>query len=51
MVGGESKVSRPQETLVKKSRKRKPLKASFGLFEAQAPEPSEELEPEPKVSD
>ena len=41
-------MARPQETSVKKSRKRKPLKASSGLFEARAPKPLEELEPEPK---
>ena len=51
MAGGESKVVRPQETPAKKSRKRKPLKASFDLVEARAPEPSEELETEPKVPD
>ena len=51
MAGGESKVARPHETTTKKSRKRKPLKASSGLFEARAPEPSEELEPKPEVSD
>ena len=47
MAGGESKVARLQETPAKKSRKRKPLKASYGLFEARALEPSEEVEPEP----
>ena len=51
MAEGESKVARPQETPTKKSRKRKPLKASSGLFEARAPEPLEELKPEVKVSD
>ena len=35
----------------KKSRKRKPPKASSGLVEAWAPEPSEEVEPEPEVPD
>ena len=51
MAGGESKVARLYKTPTKKLRKRKPAKASFGLFKAQAPEPSEELEPKPKVSD
>ena len=50
MAGGESKVVRLHETPVKKSRKRKLLKTSSGLFEARAPEPSEEVEPEPEVS-
>ena len=49
MARGESKVARPHETPVKKSRKRKPFKASSGLFEARASEPLEELEPEPEV--
>ena len=49
MAGGESKVARPQETPAKKSRKCKPLKVNSGLVEAGAPEPLEELEPEPKV--
>ena len=44
-------MARPQETPAKKSKKRKPPKASFGLFKAPALEPSEELEPEPKVPD
>ena len=48
MARGKSKVARLQETTTKKSRKRKPLKASSGLVEARAPEPSEEVEPEPK---
>ena len=51
MAGGESKVARLQETWAKKSRKPKPPKASFGLVEARAPEPSEEVEPELKVPD
>ena len=51
MAGGESKVARPHETPTKKSRKRKPPKASSGLVEARAPAPSEEVEPEPEVSD
>ena len=51
MVGGESKVTRPQETPAKKSRKRKPLKVSAGLFKAWAPEPLEELDPELEVPD
>ena len=51
MAGGESKVARLYETSTKKSRKRKPPKASSGLLEAWAPEPSEEVEPEPKVPD
>ena len=51
MAGGESKVARLPETPAKKSRKRKPLKASSGLFEVRASEPLEELEPEPKVPD
>ena len=51
MAGGESKVARLQETPAKKSRKRKPPKASSGLVEARAPEPSEEVEPEPEVPD
>ena len=51
MAGGESKVARLQKTPVKKSRKRKPPKASSGLFEARAPEPFEEVESEPKVPD
>ena len=46
MAGGKSKVAKLQETLAKKFGKRKPPKASPGLFEARAPEPSEELEPE-----
>ena len=45
MTGEESKVARPHETPAKKSRKRKPPKASFGLFEAWALEPSKEVEP------
>ena len=49
MARGESKVARLQETSAKKSRKRKPLKASSSLVEARAPEPSEEVEPEPEV--
>ena len=49
MAGGESKGTRPHETSAKKSRKRKPLKASSGLFEVWAPKPSEEVELEPKV--
>ena len=49
MAGGKSKVARPQETLAKKSRKRKPPKASSGLVEAGALKPLEELELEPKV--
>ena len=49
MAGGESKVARLQETPAKKLRKRKPPKASFGLFEARASEPSEEVEPKPEV--
>ena len=44
-------MARPQETPTKKSRKHKPPKASSGLYEARASEPSEELEPEPKGSD
>ena len=48
MAGGESKVARLQETPKKKSRKRKPPKASSGLVEARAPEPFEEVELEPK---
>ena len=44
-------MARPQETPTKKSRKRKPPKVNSGLFEVQTPEPSEELEPEPKVPD
>ena len=51
MAGGESKVARLQKAPAMKSRKRKPPKASSGLFEAWAQEPSEEVEPEPKVSD
>ena len=51
MAGGKSKVARLQETPAKKSRKCKPPKASSGLFEAQAPEPSEEVELELEVSD
>ena len=51
MAGGESKVARLQETPTKKSRKRKPPKASSGLVQARAPEPSEEVEPEPEVPD
>ena len=47
MARGESKVARLQETPAKKSRKRKPPKATSGLVEARAPEPSEEVEPEP----
>ena len=38
-------------TSAKKSRKRKPPKASSGLVEARAPEPSEEVETEPEVPD
>ena len=44
-------MARPHETSTKKSRKCKPPKASFGLFEAPALEPSKELEPELKVLD
>ena len=51
MAGGEFKVARLQETPAKKSRKRKPPKASSGQVEARAPEPSEEVEPEPEVPD
>ena len=51
MAGGKSKVARLYETPTKKSRKRKPPKASSGLVEARAPEPSEEVEPEPEVPD
>ena len=51
MAGGESKVARLHETPAKKWRKRKPPKASSGLVEARAPEPSEEVEPEPEVPD
>ena len=51
MAGGESEVARLQETPAKKSRKRKPQKASSCLFEVWEHEPSEELEPEPKVMD
>ena len=51
MAGGESKVARLQETPAKKSRKRKPPKASSGLVEAQGTKPSEEVEPEPEVPD
>ena len=51
MGGGESKVARLQETPAKKSRKRKPPKASSALFKAWAPEPSKELEPELEVPD
>ena len=51
MARGKSKVARLQETPAKKSRKRKPLKTNAGLIEAWAPEPSEEVEPEPEVPD
>ena len=51
MAGGESKVARLHETPAKKLRKRKPPKASSGLVEAWASEPSEEVAPEPKVPD
>ena len=51
MAGGESKLARLQEAPAKKSRKRKPPKTSSGLVEAWAPEPSEEVEPEPEVPD
>ena len=51
MAGGESKVARLHETSTKKSRKRKPPKASSGLVEARTPKSSEELELKPKVSD
>ena len=51
MAGRESKVARLQETPPKKSRKRKPPKASSGLFEARASEPSKEVELEPQVPD
>ena len=51
MAGGESKIARLQETPPKKLRKRKPPIASSSMFEARAPEPSEELEPEPEVLD
>ena len=51
MAGGKSKVARLQETSAKKSRKRKPPKASSGLVEAWASEPSEEVESEPEVPD
>ena len=51
MAGGESKVARLHETPAKKSKKRKPPKASSGLVEARAPESSEEVEPEPEVPD
>ena len=49
MARGESKVARLQETPAKKSRKRKPPKASSGLVEVRTPEPSEEVEPESEV--
>ena len=42
-------MARPQETPAKKSRRASPPKASSGLLEARTPEPSEELEPKPKV--
>ena len=42
---------RPQETLAKKSRKRKPLKVSSGLVEALATEHFEERELESKEAD
>ena len=51
MAGGKSKVARLQEIPAKKSRKRKPPKASSGLVKARAPEPSEEVEPKPEVLD
>ena len=51
IAGGESKVARLHETPAKKSKKRKPPKASSGLVEARAPEPSEEVESEPEVPD
>ena len=44
-------MARSQETPTKKSKKRKPPKASSGLLEARASEPSKDLEPEPKVLD
>ena len=44
-------MARPQETSAKKSRKRKPLKVSSGMFKTRAPEPLEDFEPEPKVPD
>ena len=37
MAGGKSKLARPHETLTKKSRKRKPPKASSGMFKVRAP--------------
>ena len=51
MARGESKVARLQETMAKKSRKRKPPKMSSGLVEAGALEPLEELELESEVPD
>ena len=52
MAGGESKVGRLHETPAKKMEEgAKPPKASSGLFEARAPEPSKEVEPEPEVPD
>ena len=51
MAGGEPKVARLQEAPTKKSRKRKPPKASSGLVEARAPKPSEEVKSEPEVPD
>ena len=44
-------MARPHETPLKKLRKRKLPNMSFGLVEALASKPSEELEPKPKVSD
>ena len=51
MAEGESKVARLQETSAKKSKKRKPPKASSGLFEARASKPSEKLDLEPELPD
>ena len=51
MARGKSKVARLHKIPAKKSRKRKPPKASSGLVEVRAPEPSEEVEPEPEVPD
>ena len=51
MAGGESKVARLHETPAKKSRKRKPPIASFGLVKARAPELSKEVEHELEVPD
>ena len=41
MAVGESKVPKPHETPVKKSRKRKPPKVSFSMVEARTPELSQ----------